>query len=194
LNKPIKAGTPSGDRGTPAAAPPAGVLPVSVPANMTLVRQDRMFARVTSIVSFPTGFLFFLVIGFDAGSVPFRTVEFYAPRERSYPLPARLRVSFADGRAADSAADPRIPEDAVMRYRGGDSRPGEPATLSQAPFRRHETCWWVSPLPPPGNLDFLIYLRDSAEPAGVGRIDAGSIRDAASRSAAHWGVNGDTQQ
>src|SRR5258708_5525571 len=135
--------TPSGDRGTAqVGAPPTWALPVSVPANITLVRQDRMFARVTSIVSFPTGFLFYLVVGFDARSVPFRRLDFHAPRERgSYPLPARLRVVFSDGRAADSAAYPRPPEDAVMTHQGGDPDPSEPDALNEAPLRPHETDW-----------------------------------------------------
>lgn len=63
-----------------------------------------------------------------------------------------------------------------MTYRGGDPLPSEPDVLNEAPFRRHETYWWVSPLPPPGILDFIIYLRDSAEPVGVGRGDSGAIR------------------
>ena len=174
--------------------PSTWALPVSVPINMTLVRRPDLVARVTAAVVFPRGFLFYLVLGFDLRSSPFRLLDFHSPRERpGYPRPARLQVRFADGRVADSAVKTYYrpaPEDAVMLYQGGNSHPSEPKSLEQDAFRRHESRWWVSPLPPPGVLEFIMHMRDSLEPAGSGSLDAGPIRAAASQSGAWRNARG----
>jgi hypothetical protein len=144
---------------------------------------------VTSVSAFPTGFLFSLVVGFDIRVIPFRRLDFHAPREpRDYPAPARLLARFADGRAADSAVKPHwSPSDAaVMIYRGGDSHAMEPRSAGDDGFRRHETCWWVSPLPPPGALEFVLRLRDAPGPAGAGSVDAGPILAASGQSRRLW--------
>jgi hypothetical protein len=138
--------------------------------------------------------LFFLVLGFDIRSIPFSRLDFYAPREPpGYPAPARLQVQFPDGRLADSSAKTwhrPPPEDAVVIFQGGNSNPCEPGTPEADAFRRHERRWWVSPLPPPGTLKFIMYLRESPEPAGAGGCDARPILEAASRSVAQWDVTG----
>lgn len=177
---------PSGDVGSAQADdPPAWALPLAVPANITLVRRPDLYARVTSICAFPTGFLFFLVLGFDIRTITFSQIDFYSPRERRHPAPARLQVRFSDGRVTSS--HPRRPEDVMLRYNGGNSHPAAiPSSEAAHAFQRHETRWWVSRLPPPGDLEFAIYLRDSSEVVGAGRCDSQPVLDAATRSAALW--------
>lgn len=165
--------------------PPTWALPVSVPVNTTLVRRSNLVARVTAAVVFPQGFLFYLVMGFDLRSYPFQLIDFYSPRaRRDYPTPASLQVRFPDGLVADSSVKTYhrpAPEGPVMIYRGGDSHPREPENPGDDAFRRHESLWWVSPLPPPGVLKFIMHTRDSPEPAGSGNFDAEPILVAASQ-------------
>lgn len=189
MNSARYTGIRSGDAdGAQAEDPPAWAVPHTVPVNVTLVRQPDLFARVTSVCAFPTGFLFFLVVGFDIRNIPFRRVDFYSPREKRYPAPARLQVRFPDGRVASS--HPRHPGEAMLKRIGGDAHPAEPGPGEVDTFRRHETRWWAWPLPPSGDLEFTVYLRDSAEAAGTGCCDAGLVLEAASRSVAVWNPAG----
>jgi hypothetical protein len=169
-------------------SPPTWALPVSVPVNITLVRSLDLVAQVTAAVVFPQGFLFYLVMGFDLRSYPFQLLDFHSPREqRDYPTPARLQVRFPDGSVADSSVKTHYrpaPEGPVMVYQGGDPHPGEPTNPGDDACRRHESGWWVSPLPPSGVLEFVMQTRDSLEPTGSGTFDAGPILVAASRSSA----------
>jgi hypothetical protein len=182
-------GTSSGDADDAQAEdPPAWAVPHAMPVNVTLVRQPDLFARVTSACAFPTGFLFFLVVGFDIRKIPFRRVDFYSPREGRDPAPARLQVRFPDGRVASS--HPRHPGETMLRRIGGDAHPAEPGSGEADAFRRHETRWWARPLPLPGDLEFSVYLRDSTEVAGTGCCDAGPVLEAASRSVAVWNPAG----
>lgn len=181
-------GIPSGNVGSARTdIPPAWALPHAVPVNLTFVRRPDLYARVTSVCAFPTGFLFFLVVGFDIRAIPFRKVDFYSPREGRYPAPARLQLRFPDGRVISS--HPKLPAEAKLTYDGGDPHPVGP-TVETQDFHRHETRWWAWPLPPPGDLEFAIYLRDSSEAAGTGRCDTRPILEAASHSVAVWNPEG----
>jgi len=168
--------------------PSTQALPRSVPVNLTLAQRPDLVARVTAAVVYPQGFLFYLVLGFDLRSNPFQLLDFYSPRERQgYPTPARLQVRFPNGHVADSSEKTYYrpaPKDAVMIYKGGNSHPCEPENPGDDAFRRHESRWWVSPLPPPGVLEFVMHMRDSLQSAGSGSFDAGPIRAAASESGA----------
>jgi hypothetical protein len=177
-------------RPRPTERPSGGAVAVSVPLNLTLVRRPGLFIRATMAGVHPDGFLFLLSVGFDIRRIPFESVDFYAPRELGYPLPARLQARFSDGRVGDSLVKlpgSRIGEDAVLIYRGGTSHPifGD---REQDSFRRHETSWWVSPLPPTGPLEFAVHLRDSPELAGSRTLAAEPILEAAARSQTLWGA------
>lgn len=174
----------------PTERPSGGAVPVSVPLNLTLTRRPDLVMRLTAAGVYPNGFLFLVSVGFDIQRIPFKRVDFYAPRELTYPLPARLEVRFSDGRVADSLVKlpgRRINEEALLVYIGGMSHPLESDPEPDS-FRRHETTWWVSPLPPPGTVEVAVHLRDSAEQAGTGVFAAGPILDAARRSEVQWGA------
>lgn len=183
------------DAGMPRLAerPPGGVAPVSVPLNLTLTRRPDLVARVTVASAYPNGFRFLLSVGFDIRLIPFERVDFYAPRELNYPLPARLEVRFSDGRVADSLLKlpgRRLNEEAILVYRGGTSHPLDAEDQEWDSFRRHETSWWVSPLPSPGPLEFAVHLKDSPELAGTAMFAAEPILEAARRSEVQWGARG----
>lgn len=177
----------------PTERPPGGAVPVSVPLNLTLVRQPDLMVRVTVASAYPDGFLFLLSVGFDIRLIPFKRVDFYAPRELDHPLPARLEVRFSDGRVADSLMKlprRRLDEEAILVYVDGTSHPLEGKDQERDSFRRQETSWWVSPLPPPGPVEFAVHLRDSPELAGTGVFPAEPILEAAHRSEVPWGMRG----
>jgi hypothetical protein len=149
--------------------------------------------RITVASAYPEGFLFLLSVGFDIRRIPFNRVDFYAPRELDYPLPARLQVRFSDGRVADSLV--KLPgrwrhEAAIVAYTGGMSHPLDTEDQQQDSFRQHQTSWWVSPLPPPGPLEFAVHLRDSPELAGTGVTAAEPLLEAARRAEVLWGTRG----
>jgi len=166
-------------------------MPVSVPLNLTLLRRPDLAARVTVASAYPNGFMFLLSVGFDLQRIPFERVDFYAPRELRYPLPAQLQVRFSDGRVADSLVKlpgRRLDEEAVLVYTGGMAHPPHAEDQERDTFRRHETSWWVSPLPSPGTVEFTVRLRDSPEQAGTGMFAAELVLDAARRAAVQWGA------
>lgn len=180
----------------PAVVRPGGVVPVSVPLNLTLVRRTDLVVRVTVASVYPEGFLFLLSVGFDIRRIPFNRVDFYAPRELDYPLPARLQVRFSDGRVADSLV--KLPgrwrdEAAIVAYTGGMSHPLDTEDQKQDSFRQHKTSWWVSPLPPPGPLEFAVHLRDIPELAGTVLSAAEPLLEAARHAEVLWGTRGEGQ-
>lgn len=175
----------------PADRPSGGATPVSVPLNLTLVQRPDLVIRVTVASAYPNGFAFLLSVGFDIRRIPFNRVDFYAPRELGYPLPARLQMRFSDGRVGDSLVKlpgHRFNEAAILVYTGGMSHPPDAQDQERDSFRQHETRWWVSPLPPPGPLEFAAYLMDSPELAGTGGFAAELILEAARRSEVQWGT------
>lgn len=165
----------------PTERPPGGTAPVSIPINLTLVRRPGLLVRATVASAYQEGFQFGLSICFDIRHIPFEQVDFYAPRDLGHPLPARLLIRFPDGRTADSIIkNPgnRRNEAAILVYTGGLAHPCPADEDDSDGFRQHETSWWVSPLPPPGPLEFQLYLRDSAERAGAETLEGSPIVEA----------------
>jgi hypothetical protein len=73
------------------------------------------------------------------------------------------------------------PGDAVLRFSGGES-----GIRNNSPNARCESWWWVSPLPPPGPVEFAIFLHGSPGPTGTARIDASQITSAAAKAEILW--------
>lgn len=149
---------------------PWRTLPTTLPGNITLVRRDGLFVRVGAICADPAGLRFHVLIGFDARRVSFGDVQFYRRDRFTHPDPARLQVLLPDGLIADSAGRAwELPPGApVLTYDGGAPTPSD---KSASAYRRHESWWRLSPLPPAGSLQFRCFLRGSDEPDGVGRLD-----------------------
>ena len=58
--------------------------------------------------------------------------------------------------------------------------------IQSVPPLRAESRWWVSPLPPPGLVEFGVFLPGAAGPTGTASMDAAAILEAAGRSRALW--------
>jgi len=174
-----------------AEAPPEWALPVTVAGDLVLVRQGGVLVSVGAVCAYPVGFEFYLTFGFDGGQaagwragVPGdRMLGFHARTPQERESATRIVVGFADGTAADSLVPMRrvTPGEPVLRFAGGDSVIG-----SYLPVLRAESRWWVSPLPPPGPVEFRVFLHGAAGPGGTASMDAGAIVEAAARSQMLW--------
>jgi hypothetical protein len=167
-----------------AATPPAGVLPVTIPGDVTLIRDDTVLACVGSICAYPSGFTFYLLIGLNPAREPVRRVGFHVRTDEERAEAARLQVRYRDGRVADSFAymtGKVTPGNAILRYSGGSS-----VIRPDMPEPRAESMWWVSPLPPDGPVEFALTLEGGAGPSGTARIEAATILHAAGHSRALW--------
>jgi hypothetical protein len=167
-----------------ADGPPTWALPVTVAGDLVLVRQAGALVRVGPICAYPAGFVFYLTVSFNPGQVAGRNVGFHVrtPQERA--SATRIRVTYADGQMADSAAwmsGEQAPGRLLLRFDGGGSVIRD---YFQVP--RAESRWWVSPLPPPGPVGFTVFLQGAAEPSGTAAMDADPIIAAARRSQALW--------
>ena len=143
---------------------------MTVPGDVVLLRRPGVIIAVTAICAYPVGFAFYLAAGFDLGQagepVPFQ-FRLRTAAERA--SATRLQVGFPDGRVTDSAASqigPPSPAGPVLEFAGeGGGRDGG--------YLRHESRWWVSPLPPAGPVDIAVYLRVRPSPAGPGASTRG---------------------
>jgi hypothetical protein len=169
-----------------ADGPPSWVLPVTVAGAVMLVSEPGVLMSVGPICAYPNGFVFYLTIGLNPryrAGVPVN-LRAYTDQERS--VATKLRVRFSDGRVADSlslyAADAG---DLVLRFSGGRL-----AISDFLPVPRAESRWWVPSLPPPGPVEFTVFLRGAAEPTGRAQVDGSQIIDAAGGSQVLWPAAG----
>jgi hypothetical protein len=174
-----------------AAGPPEWALPVTVAGDLVLVRRGGVLVSVGAVCAYPVGFEFYLTVGFDRGQAAGRRawvrgdrlLGFHARTPQERESVTRITVGFADGAAADSVALLRRipPGEPVLRFAGGDSVIGSYLSVLRA-----ESRWWVSPLPPPGPVEFRVFLHGAAGPDGTASMDAGVIVAAAGRSQVLW--------
>jgi hypothetical protein len=175
-----------------AESPPAWALPVTVAGDLVLVREGGVLASIGAVCVYPEGFEFYLTVGFDSrDGAAWRTrapgnqvlgFDMRTPEERD--SATRIVVGFPGGKSADSADSMTrnaVPGAPTLRFCGGDS-----AIRSYFPVLRAESRWWVTPLPPPGVVDFSVFLRGAAEPDGSATMAAAVIIEAAGRSQVLW--------
>jgi hypothetical protein len=163
-----------------ALRPPSGIIPVTVPIDLTLVRRPGLAAWAGAVSASPAGFEFTLLIVADTTRAGTQTPDFALhPGERD--SRTWLEVRFADGRAraADlNACTPfEQPEGPSLLFEYGEQSDSEGWNDSR---------WWVTPLPPPGPVSLAIHLDGQPEPSGVGHLDGQALIDAARRADVVW--------
>jgi hypothetical protein len=139
-----------------AEEPPAWVLPVTIAGDLVLVREPGVLVSVGAICAYPSGFEFYLTIGLDRARVADRKISFRVHSEEDRASAARLRVGFSDGQVGDSLArgTGRVTAgELLLRWCRGESGIQDYSTVP-----RCESQWWVSPLPPPGPVEFTVVL------------------------------------
>ncbi len=172
-----------------AEAPPEWALPVTVAGDLALVRQGGVLVSVGAVCAYTVGFEFYLTFGFDrsqaagwrAGVPGDQLLSFHVRTPQERKSATRIVVGFADGAVADSVMTRVSPGEPVLQFAGGDSGIGSYLSVLRA-----ESRWWVSPLPPPGPVEFRIFLHGAAEPDGTASMDASAILEAAARSQVLW--------
>ena len=175
---------PAGGEERWAARPSAWALPITVAGDLVLIRHPGVLASIGALCAYPDGFLFHLTIGLDPARVASQAVSFHVrtPEERA--SASRLEVRFSNGKVADSVAGMTHRAaygQPVLRFSGGSS-----GICGNSPVARCEGRWWVSPLPPPGPVEFAVLLQGAAGPDGTAVIDASQITSAAAQSETLW--------
>jgi len=150
-------------------------------------RSEQTAITITGILAYSNGFEIFLTRlrrpdapGFDEDLEP------GAPRGELAGLePFRFSVEFSDGRTVTHDK----PYGRSSWRAHGDAEPVEPILWSRGgggTSHYQLMRWWVSPLPPPGRVEFGVFVPGAAGPAGPASMDAVAILEAASRSRALW--------
>lgn len=157
-------------------------MPVTVAGGLALVRQPGVLAYLGPVCAYPTGLLFWVSVSLDPQRLGDRGAGFDAGTRERPPWAPRVQVRF-DGMVVDSATRPTgraAAGMAVLRSCGWR------ASGAASPDARHDSLWWVAPLPREGPVEFAVFLDGVTEHSGTARIDAGLIVDAARRAMSLW--------
>ncbi|MGB9484454.1 MAG: hypothetical protein WCB86_11230, partial [Candidatus Dormiibacterota bacterium] len=179
----------------PWSGPPDHMMPGALPYELPLVASDKTVIWITMLWAYPTGFRFDLNLRLpepQRHGNPMRGLLFQGQID---PLTGtlgwrpgeefRFAVTYANGRTVDnhprsenappSAADPPPAAGIELRAVG--------VTLSP---QSSDGFYWLWPLPPPGPIGFFCeWLAMGIDPTVV-EVDAGPIREAASRAVELW--------
>jgi hypothetical protein len=161
--------------------PPAWALPVTVPGDLVLLSQPGTVVGIGPICAYPVGFSFYLIASLDTTRSSLSELLFLGRTAHERENMTRLLVRYSDGAAA-RVVENKITaagEDLILRYCGEERQVNEN-------LARQESMWWVSPLPPPGPVEFQIHLPAPAQVSGIARCDGTAIIQAASRSEVLW--------
>jgi hypothetical protein len=164
------------------------VIPGSVPAEVVLVRTERVAVAVGSIRAYPNGFEFTVHIrlrGEDETSWPGHSDPFGRHRSRRGTQEdddqLRLGILYADGRrAATTGEHYRPPDDdddgrLVLQQGGGGGS-----------SRSCDWDFWVHPLPPGGPVILVASWLEHGIAESRAELDGAAIREAARRAVTLW--------
>ena len=164
------------------------VIPGSVPAEVVLVRTERVAVAVGSIRAYPNGFEFTVHIrlrGEDETSWPGHSDPFgrHRPRRgtREDDDQLRLGILFADGRRAATTGEHYRPSDddddgrLVLQQGGGGGS-----------SRSCDWDFWVHPLPPGGPVILVASWPEHGIAESRAELDGAAVREAAQRAVTLW--------
>jgi hypothetical protein len=150
---------------------PETEFPVPVPVGtLPLYQSERSTIAVSCVLAYSNGFEFFVTSFLRPGTPVFAGVGGPARRE-----PLDIGVEFADGGQVFRTKPPP-----------GEDEPAGPILhfgMGVGNSHRSDSRWWMWPLPPAGQLDFICRL-DGAETRAS--MDAQLILDAAQQSVSAW--------
>jgi hypothetical protein len=162
---------------------PDEVIPGTVPAEVLLIRAERVAVAIGSVRAYPNGFEFTVHVRVrEDETEPVRHDPFdrhgwglQAPDEV-----LRLGVLYADGRRGATTSGYWRPDEAdparVIMHQGGSS--GNP--------RRWDGQLWVYPLPPEGTVTFVASWLKYGVAETRAELDGSAIRAAAGRAVILW--------
>jgi hypothetical protein len=154
---------------------PVRDIPVAVPGDLVLVREDGIVVCAGAFTVSSTGFEFEIRVVADESDPAVRLPKGTFSVERDWRADCTwMSIRYSDGRACDASTLTCAPP--------GDESGRKSADIvvkpTFAPDERSSR-WWVSPLPPPGPLAFTIHLDGRAGPVGTASLDAGPLLAAA---------------
>jgi hypothetical protein len=166
---------------------PPGWVGGYVPWQMLLFKTPSAYGLLRNFEAFPDGLQFSLVTKVrgndrDADGLPLGS------RRRMGTFELRLGVVFSDGRIARSDdhhswgddVDPSTPQ---LHAGGGSGGGGLVWT--------QETKWWLWPLPPAGQLKWIVEWEEGGVHETSTEIDASIIHEAATKAEKIWDINPD---
>ncbi|MDA8313893.1 MAG: hypothetical protein M0010_01755 [Actinomycetota bacterium] len=161
---------------------PRTILPGVTGLTVKLPTPPGMLLGLDSFRAWPSGIRFFFVLAARVSALPDEgspvaahglTAEW---REPGTPPPecVRFSVTHGDGTTISNldghGANPR----GVLDLREGGGSGG-----CRSDWLRHDLGWWLSPLPPPGDLVFAVEWPFAGLDRTEARVDAGVLREAA---------------
>jgi hypothetical protein len=161
--------------------PPAWALPVTLPGDLVLISQPGTLVGIGPICACPAGFTFYLMASLDSTVANPPELLFLGRTTYERQNMTRFLIRYIDGMTAASGHNRRAAEkgELTLRYCGEQRQPN-------GNWVRQESMWWVSPLPPPGPVDFQIHLPAPQQATGAAHYDGTAIIQAASRSEVLW--------
>jgi hypothetical protein len=164
---------------------PRTVLPGVTGLTVQWPTPPGLLLGLDSFRALPSGVRFFFVVAVRGSALPdegAHVAEHGLPAEWRKPGPPppqclRLSVNFADGTTISNldghGANPR----GVLDVREGGGSGG-----SRGDWLRYDLGWWLSPLPPPGDLVFAVEWPIAGLGRSEARVDSGVLHEAASRA------------
>ena len=159
--------------------PPSGVLPVTLAADVVLMRRPGLAVWAGAFSVFPGGFEFTLLTLFDVGvELPADLIR--DVHRRNYET--WLTIRFSDGRYREVTesslnSPPDQPEGPQLRMTNGAASWSDGWWVAR---------WWVSPLPPPGPVGLAVHLDGGAVPGGTAQLNGAELAAAGARAVVWW--------
>ena len=164
---------------------PRTLLPGVTPLAVRWGTPPGILLGLDSFRAWPSGVQFFFVIAARTVTLPDRgaknfengiTVEW---REPGTPPPecVRFSVTFSDGTTVSNLDGYGTNPRGILQVRNGGGSAGPPNGWVRA-----DLGWWLSPLPPPGDVVFGVEWPLAGLALTETRVSAGVLREAASRA------------
>ena len=164
---------------------PRTLLPGVIPLTLRWETPPGLLAGLDSFRAWPSGLAFFFVIAArtatlpDGGAQVFErgmTVEWREPGTAP-PECVRFTVTFSDGTTISNLDAHGTNLRGVLQIGNGGGSAGPPDDWVRA-----DLGWWLSPLPPPGDVVFSVEWPYAGLVRTEARADALALREAASRA------------
>jgi hypothetical protein len=163
------------------------VIPASVPADVMLIRTERVAVAIGNIRAYPNGFEFRLSARLRSEDET--ELECFDPtgmhghlrRSRVPEDVLRLGIMYADGRRAAIAGGRCWPDDD-----DDDERLILVPNGSGGSERTWDGDFWVYPLPPDGPVTFVTSWLEHGVAETRAELDSAAVREAAARAVALW--------
>jgi hypothetical protein len=164
---------------------PHHLIPATVPADIVVIRTDRVAVAIGNLRAYPNGFEFTVHArsrnrddSFGSDADPFHRHRL-GRDERDQDQVLRLGVQYADGRrTATTSWRPPRPGDETELYLQASGGGGS--------WQDWHQNFWLHPLPPPGPVTFVASWLAYEAPEISREIDGAAIRAAADRAVELW--------